>query len=174
MGYKNARPSAEPHRTLRSRGPAEAGWECSWWVGSKSETCQAIYRRTQPIGGHASARAFASFPTGPCVSRTRHDMARATVKVRSQSHQMREQELGLQLVVRRLAAKPMADKELAHALATRIAVEEAMHRGRCGTDADSRAAPRPDPRARRRAPAHRRRSREITTCRRPSNGDVKW
>ena len=42
----------------------------------------------------------------------------------------------------------------------RVAVEEALHRGRYGIDADCHAAPRLDPRPRRELPAHRRRSRE--------------
>ena len=39
------------------------------------------------------------------------------------------------------------DLELAHP--GRIVVEEALRRGRCGTDADSHAAPQRDPRTRR-------------------------
>ena len=52
---------AEPQRTLRSRGPAGAGWEGSWWAGSKSETCQATYRRTQPRPRFMYSARFPSF-----------------------------------------------------------------------------------------------------------------
>ena len=43
----------------------------------------------------------------------------------------------------------MVHQDLQLAAAGRAAVEEALRRGRCGTDADSHAAPRRDPRARR-------------------------
>ena len=42
----------------------------------------------------------------------------------------------------------MANQDLGLAAPARVAVEEARYRGRCGTDADSLAAPQPDPRAR--------------------------
>ena len=48
----------------------------------------------------------------------------------------------------------------------RLAVEGALYRGRYGINADSHAAPQPDPRARREVSAHRARSREIAAfCR---------
>ena len=43
----------------------------------------------------------------------------------------------------------MAFKELGLAASTRLAVKEALHRGRCGIDADSHAVPRRHARARR-------------------------
>ena len=48
----------------------------------------------------------------------------------------------------------MAIQELGLAPATLDAVEGELHRGRCGIDADSLAAPRLDPRARRDVRAH--------------------
>ena len=48
-----------------------------------------------------------------------------------------------------VAALGMVHQDLELAAAVRAAVEGALRRGRCGTDADSRAAPRRDPRARR-------------------------
>ena len=54
----------------------------------------------------------------------------------------------------------MADQDLDLAVAARVAVEEARYLGRHGTDADSLAAPQPDPRTRRDVPLHPRRLRE--------------
>ena len=48
----------------------------------------------------------------------------------------------------------MAKKDLGLAAAARVAVEEARYRGRYRTDADSLAAPQPDPRSRRDVPLH--------------------
>ena len=48
-----------------------------------------------------------------------------------------------------VATAGMAFQELGLAPAALLAVEGALRRGRCGTDADSHAAPRRDPRARR-------------------------
>ena len=42
----------------------------------------------------------------------------------------------------------MVHQDLDLAAAARVAVEGAHHRGRYGTEGDSHAAPRPDPRAR--------------------------
>ena len=47
-----------------------------------------------------------------------------------------------------VAALGMVHQDLELAAAVRAAVEGALRRGRCGTDADSRAAPRRDHRAR--------------------------
>ena len=52
----------------------------------------------------------------------------------------------------------MAFQELALAPAARLAVERELQSGRCDIDADSFAAPRPDPRARRDVPAPFKRS----------------
>ena len=54
----------------------------------------------------------------------------------------------------------MANQDLGPAAAASVAVEEARHRGRYGTDADSLATPQPDPRSRRDVPLHPRRLRE--------------
>ena len=54
----------------------------------------------------------------------------------------------------------MADQDLDLAAAARVAIEGARYRGRYGTDADSLAAPQPDPRTRRDVPLHPRRLRE--------------
>ena len=48
-----------------------------------------------------------------------------------------------------VAARGMAHQDLELAHPGRVVVEGALRRGRCGTDADSHAAPRRDPRARR-------------------------
>ena len=64
-----------------------------------------------------------------------------------------------------VAKRRVAFQELGLAPPTRLAVEEALHSHRCGTDAGSRAAPRRDPRARREVPAPRTRSQKIA-CRR--------
>ena len=57
----------------------------------------------------------------------------------------------------------MAIQNLDLAAAARVAVERARYRDRCGTDADSLAAPQPDPRTRRDVPLHPRRLRENGT-----------
>ena len=54
----------------------------------------------------------------------------------------------------------MTDEDLDPAAAARVAVEEARYRGRYRADADSLAAPQPDPRSRRDVPLHPRRLRE--------------
>ena len=54
----------------------------------------------------------------------------------------------------------MANQNLDLAAAARVAVGRARYRGRYGTDADSFAAPQPDPRTRRDVPLHPRRLRE--------------
>ena len=57
----------------------------------------------------------------------------------------------------------MAIQNLGLAADARVAVERARYRGRCGTDADSLAAPHAaqlDPRTRRDVPLHPRRLRE--------------
>ena len=48
-----------------------------------------------------------------------------------------------------VAARGMVHQDLELAHPGRVVVEGALRRGRCGTDADSHAAPRRDPRARR-------------------------
>ena len=57
----------------------------------------------------------------------------------------------------------MVHQDLDLAAAARVAVERARYRGRYGTDADSLAAPQPDPPARRDVPLHRWRLRENGT-----------
>ena len=98
-------------------------------------------------------------------SGTRKPRLRATVKVPHES----EQTLELTAVTRLRAGgqceQPMSDLEQDLAPSTRDAVEGALHRGQCLADADSRAAPQRDPRARREVPAPRRRRERITTLR---------
>ena len=57
----------------------------------------------------------------------------------------------------RSAAEP--DLHLGLALPAQVAIEEALHRGRCRIEADSQAAPQLHSRARREVPSHCRRSR---------------
>jgi len=66
----------------------------------------------------------------------------------------------------------MADQDLDPAAAARVAVEGARYRGRCGIDADSLAAPHPDPRTRRDVPLHRRRLRENGTLHMSASGGM--
>ena len=76
------------------------------------------------------------------------------VKTAVESEQTREREgclgsFGSEAAADTVAALGMVHQDLELAAAVRAAVEGALRRGRCGTDADSRAAPRRDPRARR-------------------------
>ena len=64
----------------------------------------------------------------------------------------------------------MAIQNLDLAAAARVAVERARYRGRCGTNADSLAAPQPDPRTRRDVPLHPRRLRENGTLHMSASG----
>jgi len=93
-------------------------------------------------------------------SRTHALILRATVQVASEKKQTHEQERGPGFLAGRQSWPLAAELELGLALATCIAVEEAMHGGRCGIDADSRVAPQPDPRARRQHGGSSRRSRK--------------
>ena len=56
----------------------------------------------------------------------------------------------------------MANQDLDLTAVARVAVEGARYRGRYRTDADSLAAPQPDPRARRDVPPHPRRAQNKT------------
>ena len=57
--------------------------------------------------------------------------------------------IGREAAADTVAALGMVHQDLELAAAVRAAVEGALRRGRCGTDADSRAAPRRDPLTRR-------------------------
>ena len=66
----------------------------------------------------------------------------------------------------------MVHQDLDLAAAARFAVEGARYRGRYGTDADSLAAPQPDPRTRRDVPLHPRRLRENGTLHMSASGGM--
>ena len=98
-------------------------------------------------------------------SRTHAPLLRATVKVAHESDKLHERTVVLHPHAGGSVRRPLSDLEQDLAPSTRVAVEGALHRGQCHTDADFRAARQRDPRARREAPAPRRRRERITTWR---------